>query len=94
LKVFEDDLYLVTGNMVSGAEVWRTSDGASWHQVGFGGWGDALNIGSYWNNSIAVFEDRLFVGTHKNWNVEPPTGGEIWLYLHNTVFLPLVERND
>jgi hypothetical protein len=91
-KVFQDNLFLVTGNLVTGAEVWRTPDGTTWHQVGFGGWGDPLTAGSFWDNSIAIFNDRLFVGTVQNWNV-PFTGGKIWMYLPNTVFLPLTVRD-
>jgi hypothetical protein len=50
-----------------------------------------MNVGSYWDNSIAVFEDRLYVGTVKDWTVEP-TGGEIWLYLPHTNYLPLIMK--
>jgi basic membrane lipoprotein Med (substrate-binding protein (PBP1-ABC) superfamily) len=87
LKVFQEHLYLVTGNLVSGAEVWRTADGTTWEQVGFDGWGDPLNVGSYWDNSIAIFKDRLFVGTIKNWMVDP-SGGEIWAFPVAVGFVP------
>ena len=87
LKVFEDHLYLVTGNLVSGAQVFRTADGTNWDQVGFDGWGDPLNVGSYWDNSIAIYKNRLFVGTLKNWMVDP-SGGEIWAYPVKVGFVP------
>jgi len=89
LKVFEEALFLVTGNLSSGAQVWRSQDGETWLQVGSEGWDDPLNVGSFWANSMAVFEERLFVGTIKNWTVDP-TGGEVWLYLPHAVYLPLV----
>lgn len=91
LKVFEGALLLVTGNLDSGAQVYRTTDGTTWTQVGIGGWGDALNVGSFWSNSIAVFDGRLFIGTIKNWTVDP-SGGEVWLYLPRAVYLPFVRR--
>ena len=85
---FGNHLYLVTGNSTSGGEVWCTENGTTWEQVRFGGWGDSNNWGSYWSNPIADFGGRLFVGTAK-----PDTGGcEVWLYLHNTVFLPVVAK--
>jgi basic membrane protein A len=87
LKVFQDHLHLVTGNLESGAEVWRTADGTSWEQVGFNGWGDPLNVGSYWDSSIAIFKERLFVGTIKNWMVEP-SGGEVWAFPVAVGFVP------
>jgi hypothetical protein len=86
-KVFQDHLYLVTGNRSTGAEVWRTPDGTTWYQVGFWGWGNPSNFGSYWDNGIAVLGDRLYVATLN------PAGGEVWMYLHNTVYLPLSVKN-
>jgi basic membrane protein A len=87
LMVFHDHLYLVTGNMDTGAEVWRTPDGTTWEQVGYDGWGDSLNVGSYWDNSIAIFKDRLYVGTVKDWTVDP-SGGEIWAFPVAIGFVP------
>ena len=42
---------------------------------------------SYWDGSVTVFNDRLYVGTLNRAN-----GGEVWLYLHKQVHLPLVLR--
>jgi hypothetical protein len=91
LKVFDETLFLVTGNLSTGAQVWRSQDGLTWEQIGFGGWDDPLNVGSFWSNSMAVFEESLFVGTIKNWTVDP-SGGEVWLYLPHAVYLPLVRE--
>ena len=64
----------------------------TWEQVGFAGWGDENNVGSWIDdNSIAIFNDRLFVGTLKNWYIEK-TGGEVWLFLENSVFLPFISK--
>jgi len=68
-------------------EVWRTTDGANWEQVGPDGIGDSINYSPYWDNSAAVFNDSLYIGT---WN--PANGGEVWLLLRQ-VYLPLVLRN-
>lgn len=88
LKVFDDRLYLVVGNPVTGMEVWRTSDGTYWEQVGFGGFGDSNNNYPYYDNMVAVFNNRLYIGTDNSAN-----GGEVWLYLHRQVYLPVVLRN-
>jgi hypothetical protein len=86
LEVLGSDLYFVVGNNTTGMEVWRTSDGTSWEQVGFAGFGDTNNSTSYWDNSVAVFDGSLYVGT-----VNSVSGGEVWLYLHK-VYLPLVMK--
>lgn len=86
LEVLNGYLYLVAGNESTGVEVWRTADGADWQQLGFGGFGDSNNGQTYWDNSIAVFNGSLFIGT---WN--DANGGEVWMTLHQ-VYLPLVVR--
>ena len=88
LEVFKGFLYAVTYNATSGIEVWRTQNGTSWNQINLDGFGDSQNRGPYWDNSVTVFNDNLYVGTRKS-----TTGGEIWLYLHNTVYLPIAVRN-
>jgi C1A family cysteine protease len=87
LEVFDDQLYFVVGNSFTGLEVWRTADGTNWTQVGFAGFGNANNRSPYWDNSVAVYNDTLYVGT-SNWT----DGGEVWLYLRR-VYLPLTLRN-
>jgi PKD repeat protein len=73
LEVFDGNLYFVVGNPTTGMEVWRTVAGTNWEQVGFAGFGDSNNYASYWDNSVAVFNNRLFIGTANSAN-----GGEVW----------------
>ena len=87
LEVYGERLYLVLGNVTTGMQVWRTADGTHWEQVGFGGFGDSHNRAAYWDNSVLVWDGRLFIGT---WNYS--AGGEIWMYLPNRVVLPVVRR--
>jgi len=51
------------------------------------GFGNANNRWPYWDNSVAVYNGNLYVGTG-NWT----DGGEVWLYLYR-VYLPLTLRN-
>jgi len=78
-------LYFVVGNDTTGLEVWRTANGTSWEQVGFTGFGNSNNFSSYWSNSVTEFNNGLYVGTLNITN-----GGEVWLFLSNQVFLPVV----
>lgn len=73
LEVLDGKLYCVVDNYVTGLEVWRTANGANWEQVGIPGFGDSNNRIGYADNSITVFNSRLFVGTGNGAN-----GGEIW----------------
>jgi len=73
LEVLNSHLYFVVGNSTTGMEVWRTADGTNWEQMGFAGFGDSNNYTPYWDNSVAVFNNRLFIGTC-NW----ANGGEVW----------------
>jgi len=88
LHVFNGRLYAVANNYETGLEVWRTADGTHWEQVGFAGFGDSNNTSTYWDNATAVFNNRLYIGT-TNW----ANGGEVWLFLHERLYLPLVLRN-
>jgi hypothetical protein len=87
LQAYGDRLYLVLGNVSTGMQVWRTTDGTQWEQVGFGGFGDSHNRAAYWDSSVAVWDGRLFIGT---WNLN--TGGQIWVRLPYRVTLPVVQR--
>ena len=87
LVVFDNVLYALTYNRTTGMEVWRTTDGTNWEQVGPDGLGDSNNTSPYFDNSVAVFNDSLYIGTENRAN-----GGEVWQLLHQ-VFLPLVLRN-
>jgi len=88
LEVFQESMYAVVGNVMTGMEVWRTADGLSWEQVGLAGFGDSNNRYPYWDNSVTVFNDGLYVGT-----VNYANGGEVWMYLPYSVHLPLVVRS-
>ena len=74
LEVFHGRLYAVVGNDVTGLEVWRTSNGTSWQQVGFNGLGTSNNIITYWDNALTVFGDELFLGTLPF----RTGGGQVW----------------
>jgi hypothetical protein len=87
LTVLHDELFAVTYNATAGMGVWRTADGTDWRQVGPDGLGDSNNISSYWDNSVAVYRDTLYIGT-ENW----ANGGEVWMMLRQ-VYLPLILRN-
>jgi len=86
LRVFSARLYAVTSNYTTGLEVWQTANGTDWEQVGFAGFGDSNNGGTYWDNSVTVFNNSLFIGT-MNW----ANGGEVWQML-NQIYLPLIMR--
>ena len=86
LAVFGDRLYAI-GSHPDGLGVWRTANGIAWEQVGFAGFGDSNNASTYWDNATAVFNNRLYIGT-TNW----ANGGEVWLFLHERIYLPLVLR--
>ena len=88
LITFDGALYAATDNNTTGVEVWRSSDGTAWSQINLDGFGDSNNEGTLWSNATVTFNNRIFIGTSNSGN-----GGEVWLYLHNKVFLPLVIRN-
>ncbi len=67
-------------------EVWRTQDGTTWGQVGFAGFGNSNNRAPYWNNSVTVFNNSLYIGTNNGAN-----GGQVWQML-NQLYLPLILR--
>ena len=73
LEVFEGSLYCVAGNWITGMEVWRTTDGTNWVQVGFAGFGDSNNGAPNLDSAVTAFNNRLFIGT---WN--DANGGEVW----------------
>lgn len=76
LLVHNRMLYAFTGNQSTGMEVWRTSDGASWVQVGFAGLGDANNYYPLYDNATVLHNGNLYVGV---WN--GAGGGRVWQYL-------------
>lgn len=76
LVVVDGRLYATTYNNTTGMEVWRTSDGVNWEQVGFAGLGDVHNVYSSWpDNGVLAWEETLWLGTYNSAN-----GGEVWQY--------------
>lgn len=88
LTVYDDQLLLTFSNTVTGAQVWTSPDGVTWRRLVTGGWGDVNNgYANYFNKGAAVFGNRLFMAT-----LNQATGGEIWLKLTRSLYLPLVRR--
>jgi hypothetical protein len=89
LEVYSSHLYLFVGSD-AGMEAWRSSTGqpGEWEQIGFNGFGDRNNAWPYYDNSVIVFQDHLYVGT---WNYA--NGGEVWLHPARQVYLPIILRH-
>lgn len=88
LTNFNNHLYLTIINASTGAEVWESTSGISWHVIADNGWGDSGNFYTdYFDKGNAVFKGGLYLGT-----INEITGGEIWLFLSNKIFLPLIVR--
>ena len=88
LTAFNNNLYLTMINASTGAEVWESNDGVTWHVIADNGWGDSGNFyADYIDKANAIFNGGLYLGT-----LNTATGGEVWLYLSNQIFLPLVIR--
>ncbi|MEO8084183.1 MAG: NHL repeat-containing protein, partial [Ardenticatenales bacterium] len=65
-------LYVAIGN-AEGVQVWRAPDGERWEPVALDGFGDPNNADVYGAGGVAVWSDRLYVGT-----VNGAHGGELW----------------
>jgi sugar lactone lactonase YvrE len=76
LIVYNRMLYAFTANLSTGMEVWRTSDGATWAQIGFAGLGDANNYYPLYDNATVIHNGNLYVGVWNN-----AGGGKIWQYI-------------
>ena len=88
MAVFNDSLYLGTGNAV--AKVWRTDDGVIWEQANIDGFGDNDNKRIH---SLIVFDGYLYAGTGNR------KGTEIWRCKvsggdYNSCFLETVFKNE
>ena len=79
--------WMIYNGYKEGTVVWRTKNGSSWQQVGFAGFGDGNNLGPAGDQSAAIFKNRLFFGSRNTAN-----GGEIWMFLPERVYLPLIRR--
>jgi sugar lactone lactonase YvrE len=84
--VFGSHLYAAVRNDSTGVQIYRTSDGTNWEPVSLDGLGDSNN-GYVWTGAIVEHNNRLYIGTTNRAN-----GGEVWLFLHNRVYLPLIRR--
>ncbi|MBO9374883.1 MAG: NHL repeat-containing protein [Chloroflexus sp.] len=84
--VFGSHLYAAVRNDSTGVQIYRTSDGTNWEPVSLDGLGDSNN-GYVWTGAMVEHNNRLYIGTTNRAN-----GGEVWLFLHNRVYLPLIRR--
>jgi len=85
--VFGGHLYAAVQNVTTGVQIWRTSNGVNWEPVNVDGLGDSNNW-YIWLGAMVEYNNRLYIGTTNQAN-----GGEVWLFLHNRLYLPLVLRN-
>lgn len=87
LQVFRDHLYAGTSGpneIPAGdrtAEVWRTADGVTWERVGELSSPTMAEV-----ESMAVFRNRLYVGTKNHPVGIPGTGPELWRTLDGTAW--------
>jgi hypothetical protein len=58
LAVFGTDLYAGAGNVVAGAQLWRTADGSTWEQVNIPGLSDTGNAKV---EAVVVFGNQLYI---------------------------------
>jgi hypothetical protein len=73
LYVFNGTLYAGLNNLVTGLEVWATTDGATWGQVNPDGFGDSDNQHTLWSNETIDFHNSLYIGVFNG-----PDGLGIW----------------
>jgi hypothetical protein len=77
LTTYAGDLYAVTNNSldnpVTGAKVWRSTDGVNWTQINEDGFGNSSNTGcGLWSNGTVIFQGNYLTGC------SGPNGGAIW----------------
>ena len=73
LIVWNGAMYYVGGTSGYGMKVFKTTNGTSWTEVATAGFGNKNNYISYFSNSLAVFNQQLYIGTGNYSN-----GGQIW----------------
>lgn len=78
MAVFAGSLYVGVGSDVTGALLYRTSDGATWQQVITPGFGDPNNGPAH---MVYVFENQLYVGV-----MNSVTGLEVWRSADGTLW--------
>jgi len=89
LFALDEQLFLFTYDPNQGGDVWLTSNGSDWEQVGFDGWGDLHTRGANGRNSMVDFQEHLWVGPATTMG----SGGQLWLYLPEILYLPVVRKN-
>jgi hypothetical protein len=87
ISTWNSSLIAGTDNHITGIEIWQSSDGLVWKQVNPDGFGDSNNYNLLWNSSSIEYNHHLLIGTEN-----AITGGEIWQYIENQLYLPLVGR--
>ena len=86
LERFRNGLYAGTANESgTGAQLWWLNSSGEWTVITYDGFGDSNNLYDYLDNGTTVFESSIYVGT-----LNEEDGGEIWSYLSNRLFLPMV----
>jgi hypothetical protein len=70
MAIFGGYLYVGAGNIVSGAQLWRSNNGTSWSQAITPGFGDPNNKAV---ETVFVFQNRLYVSVQN-----AVTGIEVW----------------
>lgn len=89
LEVYGNLLYLDLGNYTTGMQVWRSSNGTTWAKEGNNFTPNLqYNGGPYWDNSVTVFNNRIYLGTTTD---SKGQGGNIWANLF-TLLIPIVMR--
>jgi hypothetical protein len=64
LGVYQENLVAMAVDMHTGMEVWESADGQQWKQVNQDAFGSLHSTWNTWpTKGIAVFKDRLYVGT-------------------------------
>jgi hypothetical protein len=89
LAVYNGRLYAAVGSSANGLSVWSTANGTDWEALAAQGFGGAGNRGPYWGErGWAVHNNQLYLGT-----INFGHGGEVWLFLPNRVYLPVLRRS-
>ncbi len=90
LIVFNDNAFLFTG--FPGKDnnlVYRSANGSDWDLITFDAWSEARH--SSLMEPITVFNGRLLVGTG---NLTVTTGCQLWSYLTNAAYLPVIAQRN
>jgi hypothetical protein len=88
LIVFDGQLYAVTRNRPTGMEVWHSANGTDWEVATAGMFANTTE--PYWDNSVTVFDNGLYVGASYPWG---NAGGKVWL-MTKQAYLPVILKNN